>query len=76
MQEPVDAVAAALQGQDFLVGRAFTVADLLVAAALGIARRLKIGELPPQLVRYLDAIESRPAKQRADAQNPPPAATR
>ncbi len=76
LKEPIDAVAAALKGQDFLLGSAFTVADLLVATALGIALRLKIGELPPQLVRYLDAIDSRPAKQRAEARNPPPAATR
>jgi glutathione S-transferase len=72
LQEPIDAVAAALQGRDFLVGGDFTVADLLVASALGFVR--KTAELPPEIVRYLDAIEKRPAKQRADARNPPPAA--
>jgi glutathione S-transferase len=76
LREAIDAVAAALQGQDFLVGDRFTVADLLVAAVLGMARRLGIAELPPQIIRYLDAIEARPAKQRSDARNPPPAAAR
>ena len=75
LQEPIDAVAAALQGQDFLVAGGFTVADLLVAAVLGIVRRLSLAELPPQIIGYLDAIERRPAKQRSDARNPPPAAT-
>jgi glutathione S-transferase len=76
LREAIDAVAAALQGRDFLVGDHFTVADLLVATVLGMARRLEIAELPPELVRYLDAIEARPAKQRSDARNPPPAAAR
>jgi glutathione S-transferase len=76
LREAIDAVAAALAGQDFLVGDRFTVADLLVAAVLGMARRLGIAELPPQIIRYLDAIEARPAKQRSDARNPPPAAAR
>ena len=76
LREAIDAVAAALQGQDFLVGDRFTVADLLVAAVLGMARRLGIAELPPQIIRYLDAIEARPAKQRSDARTPPPAAAR
>jgi glutathione S-transferase len=74
LQEPIDAVAAALQGRDFLVGDSFTVADLLVATALGLIRRLNIAELPPDIVRYLDALEQRPAKQRSDARNPPSAA--
>jgi glutathione S-transferase len=76
LQEPIDAVAAALQGQDFLVAGTFTVADLLIATVLSIARRLNIGALPPELIHYLDAIKNRPAKQRADARNPPPAAAR
>jgi glutathione S-transferase len=58
----------------FLVGDSFTVADLLVATALGLIRRLNIAELPPDIVRYLDALEQRPAKQRSDARNPPSAA--
>jgi len=72
--EAVDALDRALQGKDFLVGDRFSVADLLVATALSAARRLSGIELPAQAGRYLDAIESRPAKQRADARNPPPAA--
>ena len=72
LREAVDAVERALQGKEFLVGDRFSVADLLVGTALSAARRLGAVELPTQAGRYLDALESRPAKQRADARNPPP----
>ncbi len=73
LHEAVDAIDRALQGKDFLVGDRFSVADLLVGTALSAARRLGAVELPTQASRYLNALESRPAKQRADARNPPPA---
>jgi len=73
LAEAVAAVDRALQGKDFLVGDRFSVADLLVGTALRAARRLGAVELPVRVGRYLDMLESRPAKQRADAQNPPPA---
>ena len=72
LREAVDAVDRALEGKEFLVGDRFSVADLLVGTALSAARRLGAVELPTQAARYLDALESRPAKQRADARNPPP----
>ena len=59
----------ALEGHDYLVGNRFTVADVLVSAALGAVRRLDVAELPPGLNAYLDAIDARPAKQRAEALN-------
>jgi len=73
LRDAVDAVDRALQGKDFLVGDRFSVADLLVGTALSAARRLGGIELPAQAGRYLDMLDSRPAKQRADARNPPPA---
>ena len=59
----------ALDGHDYLVDNRFTVADVLVSAALGAVRRLDVAELPPGLNAYLDAIDARPAKQRAEALN-------
>ena len=59
----------ALDGHDYLVGNRFTVADVLVSAALGAVRRLDVAKLPPGLNAYLDAIDARPAKQRAEALN-------
>jgi glutathione S-transferase len=72
LQQPIDAVAATLRDREFLVGAGFSVADLLVASALGFVRSSV--ELPNEIVRYLDAIDERPAKRRATARNPPPAA--
>ena len=73
LREAVAAVDQAIEGKDFLVGDRFSVADLLVGNALSAARRFGGVELPTHVGRYLDALESRPAKQRADARNPPPA---
>ena len=59
----------ALDGHDYLVGNRFTVADVLVSATLAGVRRLDVAELPPGLNAYLDAMDARPAKQRAEALN-------
>jgi glutathione S-transferase len=59
----------ALDGHDYLVGNRFTVADILVSATLAGVRRLDVAELPPGLNAYLDAMDARPAKQRAEALN-------
>jgi glutathione S-transferase len=75
LQEAVDAVDRAIKGKDFLVADMFSVADLLVGTALSMARRLGAVELPAEAGRYLDTLESRPAKQRTDARNPLPAPT-
>jgi glutathione S-transferase len=61
LREAVDAIDRALQGKDLLVG-----------TALSGTRRLGAVELQTQTGRYLDALESRPAKQCPDARNPPP----
>jgi glutathione S-transferase len=59
----------ALDGHDYLVGNRFTVADVLVSATLAGVRRLDVAELPPGLNAYLDAMDARPAKHRAEALN-------
>jgi len=59
----------ALEGHDYLVGNRFTVADILVSATLAGVRRLEVAELPPGLNAYLDAMDARPAKKRAEALN-------
>jgi glutathione S-transferase len=61
------AAEAALGGSDFLVADRFSVADLLVGAVLGFARTAELAELPAGLVPYVDRLEERPARQRANA---------
>ena len=68
--EALAAVEQALDGHDYLVVDRFTVADLLVSSALNGVRRFDTAELPPRLSAYLDGMDARPAKQRADARNP------
>ena len=67
--EAADVLEKALEGHDYLVDDRFTVADVLVSAVLGAVRRLGVAELPPRLNAYLDAMDARPAKQRAEALN-------
>lgn len=61
-----DAVAAALDGAEFLVAEHFSVADVMVATALLFTSRAGIAEqLPPSLTEYLGRLAQRPAFQRA-----------
>ncbi len=60
-------VEDSLAGGSFLVGDRFSVADLTVGAVLGFARMAELAELTPGLASYVDALEVRPARQRAVA---------
>jgi len=60
----LDGVAAALAGNDYLVG-GFTVADLLMCTVLRFLRHTKMIEEHPVLGPYKARCEARPAFQRA-----------
>ena len=61
-----DAVAAALDGGDYLVGGRFSVADVMVGSALMFTTRAGISDLlPPVLTDYIGKLAQRPAFQRA-----------
>ena len=62
-----DVVEAALGDDDFLVGNAFSVADIVVGSVLGFARTGELTGLPAGVVPYVDRLEARPARQRAVA---------
>ncbi len=64
---PVGVVERALAGVDYLVGNAFSVADILVGASLGFARTAELAVLPETIGSYLDHLDARPARQRANA---------
>jgi glutathione S-transferase len=57
----------ALGGNDYLVGNAFSVADIVVGSTLGFARSGELTELPAGVVDYVDRLEARPARRRATA---------
>jgi glutathione S-transferase len=60
------AVSAALDGNEYLVGERFTVADVLLSSALGFTTRAGFGdELPANLKDYVARLRERPAYKRA-----------
>lgn len=60
-------VEAALGGDEFLVGNAFSVADVVVGSVIGFARTGRITEISDGIAPYVDRLEARPARQRAVA---------
>ena len=63
----VGVIEDALGGGAYLVGAAFSVADIVTGSVLGFARTAKLTELPAGVVPYVDRLEARPARQRAVA---------
>jgi glutathione S-transferase len=59
-------VENALEGQDYLVGNKFSIADAVLGVVIAAGRRLEIAEGLPNVAAYLDRLEARPARQRAD----------
>ena len=60
-------IESAIGDGEYLVGNAFSVADIVVGSVLGFARTGKLTELPVGVVPYVDRLEARPARQRAVA---------
>jgi glutathione S-transferase len=60
-------IEAALDEGDYLVGGRFTVADLVCGAVLLFGRRFELTEGMPRIAAYLERLESRPARERANA---------
>jgi glutathione S-transferase len=61
-----NAVVESLDGEEYLAGGSFGVADVLVSTALSFAKQAKFPEpLPPGLDDYLIKLFERPAYQRA-----------
>ena len=60
-------VESALAGKDYLLGKEFSAADIMMGVTLLIARRLKCLDAAacPNLVSYLARLEARPALQKA-----------
>jgi glutathione S-transferase len=64
--ERAAAVAALLEQREFLVGEAFTVADIMVGSAVKFTARIGFAqELPDSLQDYMKRLSSRPAYERA-----------
>ena len=58
----------AVHGRQFIVGDQLSAADIIIGSVAGFARRNELLTDFPEFNRYVDALEARPAFQRA---NPP-----
>ena len=64
----LDAVEAALEGRDYLLGGELTAADIMMGYSLALAQRLDVlDDRYPNLVEYLARLEARPGFQIAFA---------
>jgi glutathione S-transferase len=63
----VAVIEAALDGHEFLVGDAFSVADILCGSALFSVRRAELIGDASAVTAYLARLEARPARERAYA---------
>ena len=64
----LDAVEAALEGRDYLLGGELTAADIMMGYSLALAQRLEVlDDRYPNLVEYLARLEARPGFQIAFA---------
>ena len=61
----LDVINAGLGGREFLVGGAFTAADLVTASILHLAHTLKLLDGHPQLLEYVRRHSQRPAVRKA-----------
>lgn len=63
--ECAEVLSEALEGRDYLLGRQFTTADILVGAALFTAMRLNLLNEYPVLREYVDRLRHRRPCQQA-----------
>jgi glutathione S-transferase len=66
-REVAAVLARALEGRPFILGDAFTAADVMVGSIVGWARGLKLLEEQPTLKEYSRRLVERPAYKRATA---------
>jgi glutathione S-transferase len=63
------AMETALQGRDFLLGKEFSMADVVFGGTLRYMLTFKMVEARPSFTAYAERLGARPALQRADAKN-------
>jgi glutathione S-transferase len=60
-------VERALEGHEFIVGDRLSAADIVLGSVAGFARRVELLARFPEINRYIDFLEARPAFQHANA---------
>ena len=65
MAKVAAALEEALDGNEYIVGDRFTVADIVLGGVLESARKYELFPDSPVLLAYLERLDERPAKQLA-----------
>jgi glutathione S-transferase len=65
----VKAMESAVTGRDFLLGKTFSMADVILGGTVRYLYMVKMIEPRPALTAYVERLAARPALQRADARN-------
>lgn len=65
----IQAMKAALAGGDFLLGKKFSMADMIFGGTLAYMLRFKLLEALPEFTAYTNRLDEREARQRAMAIN-------
>lgn len=60
-------IETALEGRSFLLGEAFSAADVVLGGLLSFCKQIGMLKTGPNTLRYVAALESRPARLRAFA---------
>jgi glutathione S-transferase len=63
------AMETALTGKDFLLGKEFSMADVVFGGTLRFMLMFKMVDARPLFTAYVERLNARPALQRADAKN-------
>lgn len=66
LDDTLNALEGALNANEYLAGGRFSAADLQIGAALGWYTQFGLVEMRPAFRAYLDRVNARPAKQRAE----------
>jgi glutathione S-transferase len=65
----IASMEAALTGRDFVLGKQFSMADVIFGGTIRYLLTVKMLEPRPLLTAYAERLSARPALQRADAKN-------
>jgi len=65
----VEAMETAIAGREFLLGNAFSMADVIFGGTLRYMLRFGMLEAKPTFSAYVERLNARPALQRAEARN-------
>jgi glutathione S-transferase len=68
-EEMITTMESALKGRDFILGKTFSMADVIFGGTIRFMLSFKMLDSTPTFSGYVERLNARPALQRADARN-------